>query len=224
VPAHIKTGDDKSSCPLCSSTETYFYFKDNVRTYTQCAKCALVFVQARYWLNADDEKATYDLHENDPNDAGYRKFLSRLSAPLLEHLPPHRSGLDFGCGPGPALSQIFKEQGHTVDLYDPFYFDNPAVFDKIYDFICATEVVEHLRQPAQEMVSLFKLLRPGGWLGIMTKLVSDKEAFSHWHYIRDLTHICFFSRATFEYIAKRFGANITFIGNDVILLRQKPAK
>ena len=219
-PAHIKAGDDKSSCPLCSSAETYFYFKDNVRTYTKCEKCALVFVPARYWLNADDEKAIYDLHENDPNDAGYRKFLSRLSTPLLEHLPPHQSGLDFGCGPGPTLSRMLEEKDHKVDLFDPLYYNDVSIFSKKYDFINATEVVEHLSNPMKEFASLFKMLRPGGWLGIMTKLVINEESFREWHYIRDLTHISFFSRETFEYIAKRFKAELSFIGNDVILLQK----
>ena len=35
-----------------------------------------------------EEKAQYDLHENDPYDLGYRKFLSRLTDPLLAKLPP----------------------------------------------------------------------------------------------------------------------------------------
>ena len=79
----------------------------------------LVYVPSRYWLTQEDEKAVYDLHQNDPDDRGYRKFLSRLSAPLLQKLPPNQWGLDFGCGPGPALPDLLKAGGHRVDLYDP---------------------------------------------------------------------------------------------------------
>ncbi len=209
-----------TSCPLCCSERISLFFTDKNRQYLSCARCQLVFVPERYWLNAKAEKAIYDLHENDAQDQGYRKFLSRLSSPLLERLTPAQKGLDFGCGPGPTLAKILIEQGHEVDLFDPFYFNNPGALTKIYDFICATEVVEHLHDPNKEFSTLFSLLKPGGWMGIMTKLVIDLQAFSNWHYIRDLTHISFFSRNTFEYLAESYSAELCFIDNDVILLRK----
>ncbi|MGB3210105.1 MAG: class I SAM-dependent methyltransferase [Desulforhopalus sp.] len=172
-------------------------------------------------MTPEDEKATYDLHENDALDEGYRQFLSRLSVPLIEKLAQKQNGLDFGCGPGPTLSTLFEEQGHQMELYDPFYYNDPAVCTKRYDFICATEVVEHLRDPYHQWIALFSMLKRGGWLGIMTKLALDADAFRNWHYIRDLTHICFYSRYTFEYIAKRCNAELHFVAKDVILFRKK---
>lgn len=187
----------------------------------RCCRCQLIFVPSRYWLSSKEERATYDLHENEPHDPGYRKFLSRFTTPLLKKLKPGQYGLDFGCGPGPTLSVILEEHGHHVELYDPFYANNPSVLNKTYDFICATEVVEHLREPQQVFTTLFKLVNQGGWLGVMTKLVSDHQSFSTWHYIRDMTHICFYHRSTFVYIAKRFNANLYFSGQDVILFQKK---
>ncbi|MCP4338456.1 MAG: class I SAM-dependent methyltransferase, partial [Desulfobulbaceae bacterium] len=158
-------------------------------------------------------------------DLGYRQFLSRLSTPLLEKLEKpagKKRGLDFGCGPGPTLSTLFEEQGYQMDLYDPFYYNDPEVFEKKYDFICATEVVEHLADPDREFAALFSMLKQGGWLGIMTKLVIDRHAFTNWHYIRDMTHICFYSKSTFNYLAERFKAELCFVAQDVILLGKKP--
>lgn len=193
---------------------------DERRNYLRCFHCMLIFVPTQFRLSAEDEKATYDLHRNNPEDEGYRHFLSRLSNPLLDKLAPKQKGLDFGCGPGPTISIILEKQGHQVDLYDPFYFDHPSVFFKKYDFICATEVVEHLHTPYKDFTDLFKMLKPGGWLGIMTKRVIDLNAFSRWHYIRDMTHVCFYRRATFEYIAQRYNAKLYLISNDVILLQK----
>jgi len=187
----------------------------------QCPRCSLIFVPEKYHLHPDEEKATYDLHENTPDDPGYRKFLSRLTTPLLAFLCPGQKGLDFGCGPGPALAAMLTEQGYEMDLYDPFYHDDSSVLDKQYDFICTTEVVEHLRNPEPEFERLFSMLRPGGVLGIMTKLAAGRERFANWHYIRDLTHICFYGQATFEYLAGKYGAELTCVGNDVILLCKK---
>lgn len=209
------------SCPLCGSDNIALFYEDRKRVYLNCSRCELVFVPATYWLSAQDERATYDLHENDARDHGYRQFLSRLSEPLLQKLEPRQKGLDFGCGPGPALSQLLQEQGHQVDLYDPFFFADGSVFDREYDFICATEVVEHMHDPDKEFTTLFRMLKKGGWLGIMTKMVIDRQAFSQWHYIRDMTHICFYSKGTFEYLAERFHAQLEFVAKDVILLHKK---
>ncbi len=217
----MKTKCDEPHCPLCSSEDLDSFFEDKKRIYLRCFYCKLVFVPKRYWLSAEDERATYNLHENDAQDQGYRQFLSRLSTPLLEKLDSKQKGLDFGCGPGPTLSVLLEERGQQVDLYDPLYYNDPSVFYKNYDFICAAEVVEHLHDPNKDFAALFKILKRGGWLGIMTKLVIDEHAFSQWHYIRDMTHICFYSRSTFEYLAQRFNAELNFVANDVILLNKK---
>jgi len=213
----MKSKFDDFCCPLCNSKDLSLFCEDKNRIYLRCFYCKLVFVHKSCWLSFKDEKAVYDLHENNVQDQGYRQFLSRLTTPLLEKLSSKQNGLDFGCGPGPTLSVILEEQGHQVDLYDPIYYKDLSVFYKKYDFICATEVAEHLQDPDKEFSALFKMLKKNGWLGIMTKLVTSKDAFSQWHYIRDMTHICFYSQTTFEYIAQRFNAELKFAAKDVIL-------
>lgn len=205
-------------CPLCKSKEISDYFSNKRRDFLQCLKCYLVFVPERFHLSAEEEKKRYDLHENNPEDGGYRKFLSRLAIPLNEKLKSNSHGLDFGSGPGPTLSNMLEEYGYTVRLYDCFYADDKGVLKKKYDFITATEVFEHLRNPIETIELLWQRLKPGGIFGIMTKLVIDKEAFSTWHYITDRTHICFFSVKTFKWLANKLEAKIEFIGNDVIIL------
>jgi 2-polyprenyl-3-methyl-5-hydroxy-6-metoxy-1,4-benzoquinol methylase len=171
-------------------------------------------------LDADAEKSMYDLHDNRPDDPGYRRFLSRVATPLLERIPPGAEGLDFGCGPGPTLSLMLEEAGHSVALYDVYYYPEQKVLDKQYDFVTATEVIEHLYQPDMVWQQWLNLVKPGGWLGLMTKQVKDAEAFAGWHYKNDITHVCFYSRRTFQYLAERDKLQLEFIGNDVILLRK----
>ena len=105
-------------------------------------------------------------------------------------------------------------------IYDIFYANNPAVFQQQYDFITATEVMEHLKKPMLELKKLWQCLKPGGLLGIMTKLVYDRQAFSTWHYKNDPTHVCFFSKATFFWLADTFKAKLEFAGKDVVLLEK----
>lgn len=207
-------------CPLCHCKETTAYFTDNVRDYLQCSRCSLVFVHPEQRLDARQEKAFYDLHENNPEDMGYRQFLSRVCSPLVERLSPQSQGLDFGCGPGPTLSVMLEEAGHKVALYDIFFHPDKESLQHTYDFMTATEVIEHLHDPHQVWQQWLNLVKPNGWIGLMTKMVKNVEAFAGWHYKNDLTHVVFFSRETFQFLAERDKLELEFIGNDVILLRK----
>ena len=205
-------------CPLCESKEIVYYYSNKRRDFLQCEFCNLVFVPNKFHLTPNEELKRYDLHQNSPEDEGYKKFLSRLAIPLQERLKAKSHGLDFGSGPGPTLSKMLEDKGHSVEIYDYFYANDKEVLRKKFDFITATEVFEHLRNPGQEIKMLWELLNPGGILGIMTKLAIDKQAFPKWHYIMDRTHICFFSEKTFMWLSNKLKARLEFIGSDVIML------
>lgn len=207
-------------CPLCVTLNTDAYTHDRFRLYRVCCNCSLVYVPPRFHVSVHEEKKRYDLHRNNPDDPGYRIFLSRLFDPIRHYIADGAHGLDFGSGPGPALPAMFRECGYRIDVYDKCYAADPAVFQKKYDFITATEVLEHLQYPAQEIDRLFTMLKPGGVLGIMTKLVIDRQAFDTWHYKNDKTHICFFSIETFRWLSDRLQTRVEFIGKDVILMHK----
>jgi hypothetical protein len=209
------------TCPLCRSDSVINYLSDPLRDYLQCQTCSLIFVPSTQFISAEKEKAEYDLHQNHPGDQGYRQFLSRMLNPIKEKLKPGDCGLDFGSGPGPTLSIMFEELGYPMKIYDHFYADDGYVLQQEYDFITATETIEHLYHPKTELERLWSILKPGGYLGIMTKLVKDRETFSKWHYKNDLTHVCFFSQQTLMWLAERWQAQLEFIGADVIVF-QKP--
>ena len=217
VPSH----NFSINCPLCDDTRVKQFSIDQRRSYMHCQGCNLVFVPKVFHLNKADEKREYDLHQNSAQDEGYRKFLGRVLEPLLLRLPEVCRGLDFGCGPGPVLSEMLEEAGHRMDTYDPYYSPNKSFRTKKYDFITATEVVEHLAEPKSELDQLWSLINSGGWLAIMTKRVTSLEAFSNWHYKNDPTHISFFCESTFNFLAKNWETEAEFIGNDVVLF-QKP--
>lgn len=207
-------------CPLCGSLETGHFHTDRRREYLRCAVCDLVFVPPRFFLTAEQEKACYDQHENDPEDPRYRQFLSRLAEPLIARLAPGATGLDFGSGPGPTLSVMLREAGFPTTNYDPFYVPDETALAQTYDFITATEVAEHLHQPGRQLAQLWQILRPGGYLGIMTKRVINHQAFTTWHYKNDPTHVTFFAEETFVWLAERWEAELEILGADVVILRK----
>ena len=209
-------------CPLCRSETSFFFSKDRFREYYHCQVCDLIFVPSQYHLTPQQEKERYDLHENNPNDPGYRKFLSTLVDPIAEIVPEGSKGLDFGSGPEPVMAEMLKGCGYEIEVYDKYYADDKKVLTQEYDFITCCETVEHFTNPKKELALLFRILKPGGGLGIQTSLHKYQiQTFNNWHYKRDLTHICFFSEKSFHWIHQEFKLSVPKISNTVFLFNKQ---
>jgi SAM-dependent methyltransferase len=193
----------EQACPVCRDLECGRFMQVDGRDYWRCRNCEATFLDPSQLPSRSEEHALYHLHRNEVGDPGYREFLARMTLPLLARLPAGLSGLDYGCGPGPALAAMLTEAGHRMAVYDPLFFDDPTLLDDQYDFITCTEVVEHFHHPFDEFVRLDRLLKPGGWLAVMTIFQTDDGAFANWHYRRDPTHVVFYRETTFRSIALR---------------------
>jgi len=167
------------------------------------------------------EYAEYLKHQNSLDDTDYQKFLSKLVNPLLKKLPSGQNGLDYGCGPVPVLAKILSAAGHNVSFFDPFFSPNQALLNRFYDFITCTETIEHFHHPVEEFARFEQMLRPGGWLAIMTCFQTDDARFSSWHYRRDPTHVVFYREETLRHIACNFGWSCEIPVKNVALM-QKP--
>ncbi|MDX1705425.1 class I SAM-dependent methyltransferase [Pseudidiomarina sp.] len=210
------------SCPLCLGTESELFYRQPRaplagREFWQCLNCQLVWVPKPQHLDESAEKAIYDLHENNPEDPGYRRFLGKALNPLIGCLPKGAQGLDFGSGPGPALSGMLRDKGFACADYDYYYARHPELLSKTYDFITATEVVEHLSDPRSTIEQLLGCLKPGGRLLIMTKRWQDPARFGGWSYKNDPTHISIFHRDTLHWLARQYQLRIDYISDDVVI-------
>ncbi len=192
-------------CPVCEHPRCQAFLTAGDRSYLRCTVCLSTFLHPEQRPGPDAELAEYQLHQNAEDDAQYRLFLRKLSDPLLQRLPPFSRGLDYGCGPGPALAALLRENGHTVALYNPFFHPDRSVLSATYGFITCTEVIEHFHQPAVEFRRLDALLAPGGWLALMTNFQTDDTRFAGWHYRRDPTHVVFYREATLRWLAQHHG-------------------
>ena len=208
------------TCPLCESKDHSQIHKDSLREYLSCSGCEFVFVPKPYHLSETDEKLRYDTHNNNPMDVRYRQFLSQLTEPLLKKIPDDSYGLDFGSGPGPTLSLMLEEKGHHVELYDKFYASKGSIFNKRFDFITATEVIEHLRDPMLEFKRLASTLRAGGYIALMTHLLTEETDFRSWYYKNDPSHIGFFNKQSLIYIAKELNFEVDIYSERVIFLKK----
>lgn len=215
-------GDVLGPCPLCRETGRAFC-RVGALDYGRCPRCQLTWLAPAQRPTPEQERAEYLLHRNDPGDPGYRAFLSRLSDPLRERLRTGSQVLDFGCGPGAALAAMLREAGHDAAVYDPWFAPYPAVLARRYDAVTCTEVVEHLHDPAAVLGRIRGLLRPGGILAVMTCLLGDAVDFPRWHYRRDCTHVAFWRRQSFDWLARHWGWRCEQVARDVILLHAPPS-
>ena len=207
-------------CIVCSSNLVVSFQTSDSLNYWHCNSCGARFLDKKHHIDKDSEKKRYLEHENIIEDQGYRNFLSKLSSPLMDKINPNAKGLDFGCGHGPALADIFIKNKYLIDLYDPFFFPNKEIFSKTYDFITCTETAEHFFNPKKEFDLINTLLKKDGWLGVMTCFLTSHDAFDSWHYRRDPTHVVFYAEKTFEVIAKQRDWNCEIIAKDVVLFNK----
>ncbi|SEL58633.1 Methyltransferase domain-containing protein [Roseovarius azorensis] len=216
------TSTTAPACPVCRAAGPRHFGRFDGRAYWRCDRCEATGLDPAHFPDKAQEHAHYLHHENQIHDPGYRRFLSRLADPLLPLLTAGMRGLDYGCGPGPALAAMLTEAGYRMALYDPFFHPDPAPLTNRYDFITCTETAEHFHHPADEFDRLGAMLNHGGWLAVMTCFQTEDSRFGAWHYRKDPTHVVFYRAGTFRQIAQAHGWSCTIPANDVVLM-QKPA-
>jgi len=189
-------------CPICSGTNVFSFQLIGSIEYFRCKTCLGLFIDPESRLSPQEEKERYSLHNNNVDDPEYRKFLSKLYDPLIKKLKKESRGLDYGCGPGPALASMLREEGFSVDIYDPYFFPDESYRDKEYDFITCTEAAEHFYEPQKEFNKLDQVLADKGILGVMTNFYEDTINFEDWYYRKDPTHVVFYTVKTLQCIAE----------------------
>ncbi len=208
----------KPVCKICRGDTTLIKKQSRKpelrRLYWRCLNCDFIFMDDRFILTPEQEISIYENHENSIDDPEYVAYFSRfIEHAILNHKRTENPVcLDFGSGPEPVLAQILRQQfGWQADIYDKFYAADTTYIGKTYDLITSTEVAEHLDDPMHYFRLFKKLLNPGGILAVMTLLhPSDDEAFKRWFYIRDMSHISFYSRRTMQQIAADLDLDIVY--------------
>lgn len=215
---HIPAVPTPFACPLCNNKQTVFYWtdkKNHQHTYYYCSLCDVVFVIPPCRLDRATEKSRYDMHQND-NSKHYINFLSRLANPMLSCLCTPSVGLDFGSGKSQAMASLFQQAGHHCHCYDSYYYPDKSCLTRRYDFIVASEVIEHLYDPKNTFELWLDLLKPQGLLGIMTGFRPNDKYFANWWYKNDPTHVVLFSDNTFAYLQKTYGLAVAFSAKNII--------
>ena len=203
-------------CPLCNSLAIHFY--NHIKSvFYRCGGCDAIFVPVPFLLNRKDEELRYLGHNNNINDPGHRKFIQPLIDAVVSNFSKSALGLDFGAGYSPIASAMLAEMGYSTDLYDPFFHPNTQVFDKKYDYILSSEVIEHFYYPKMEFSRLREMLHTGGKLFCQTHLYSDDIVFRSWYYKNDPTHVFIYTPQTLQWIQENLGFSDLSISGRIIV-------
>lgn len=104
-----------------------------------------------------------------------------------------------------------RDFNFSMDIYDLFYSPDKVYEGKNYDLVTTTEVVEHLKNPLAYFLLFKELLNEKGVLSIMTLFhPRDDAQFMEWYYIRDVSHISFYTPMTMKVIGEKVGLKMIY--------------
>lgn len=199
-------------CRICKN-KTSVIGHPKFGSYHLCGFCEFISKDANDILDPEDELKIYENHNNSIDDPRYVEYFKKfIDACVIDFIVKEAKGLDFGSGPSPVLSRILqRDYGIKMDIYDPFYSPQKVYDGKKYDLITSTEVLEHLDDPLSYFRLFRTLLNEKGILAVKTAFHPGcAQRFLDWYYIRDKTHISFYTRKTFADIASVTGMDIIY--------------
>lgn len=198
----------KIKCPICNDNNQITELE--TPTFFACVNCGFWYKNPMSHLSSSDEKARYQQHENTIENKGYVAMFERFLNTAVLPFVVRGKVLDFGCGPVPVLAKLLKNEGFDVDVYDPYFYPNRGFECQQYDLITCTETCEHFNYPLEAFELMASLLKPEGKIALQTEFIPDIKKFAGWYYKNDPTHVGFYSRKVFEFIAEKLGLTILF--------------
>jgi len=205
-----------NKCPLCATIAEKFY-EDNQK-YFHCLTCHAIFVAQEDLPDETLEKERYELHDDNAQDTGYRKFVSPITSNIEKDFSQEAKGVDFGAGTSQIITKVMQEKGYDISSYDPYFHPNKELLENKYDYIASCEVIEHFYHPAKEFALLQSMLKKDAKLYLMTDMYDEGTEFSSWYYKNDPTHVFFYTKKTFEWIQEKFAFTNLIIEKRLIIL------
>ena len=140
------------NCIICSNPGSLSFSTNDSKTYWSCNFCEGKYLDASHYINEDEEKERYLEHNNQIDDMAYRSFLGKLALPLQAKLSSGDTGLDFGCGHGPASSRHASSRGFS-NVISMIHF-----FSRIKKYLHKNMTLLHAQKQQSIFITLFRNL------------------------------------------------------------------
>lgn len=231
-------GEDVVRCPACDGSEWTTVggpasaFCENVAGHTfhqppyairRCDQCDLYFKsrtlpleQLRAYYGRLDS-ATFDVSADFPTDRHLGAHLDRLrtGSRVLDFgcstgriLKPHSTRLRcLGVEPNGHAAAVASQRGIQIVPEDQL----PVVAQEGFDAIILCDVYEHLPRPVALVATLAKLLKPGGWLAVVTgnaDAVRPRDRLAESWYFRVVGHLHMLSERHASWLGRRLGMEL----------------
>lgn len=214
-------------CKICQN-ETKIIFNAKVLykydvDYYQCNKCGFGQTEKTYWL---EEAYVSSMNLSDTGVMQRSERMSKITTTLIFFFFNTKGAfLDYAGGFG-----VFTRQMRDIGF--DFYWQDPYTKNEIargfegslnrkYDIVTTFESFEHFDNPLQEIEKILKLTDT---IILTTDLISvpAPEHKNWWYYASEHgQHLSFYSKYSFDEIAKKYGLNYYNTKNVHILSRKK---
>ena len=210
-------------CPLCSSDSKHYITVDSY-SYNHCNQCNHIWLDSTHYLKEVEESERYLLHNNNADNISYVNYLTRIYNECEKYAPKSslESGVvDYGCCAEEVMVKVIEKSGYEGYGYDPLFNIVVPLNNLPVGVVIASESVEHFYNPLTEFKQIHSWLKPGGTLFIKTSLTDTVDDFGSWWYRKDPTHVQFFSRQSFQFIAETIGFRLLFAEKNTVVLEKK---
>jgi len=188
--------------------------------YHECTTCRSLQIPHPFWLDEAYQSESAPLACNPDGSRFIRNFSAYHYLTALHKagvFPPEPCLLDFGGGYG-LLTQMLYSAGYNAYQTDPYVpvpflasqrsiADFEQIPEAAFDGITALEVLEHLTDPHETLMRLFRILKHTGTLIFSTNIYESGVHDESWNYLaREWgQHVTFWSKPALRYLAGRHG-------------------
>ncbi|MDH4064758.1 MAG: class I SAM-dependent methyltransferase, partial [Acidobacteriota bacterium] len=226
-----------AACPLCGQASLTYQFTHLTTAIVRCRECGLLMRNPQpseaelaaiygdsYFLGAGARQAS--IAETDRlKRATAARHLDAVESRMAADWRRGLRLLELGCGRGNLLVEA-RARGYEVtgvdysessvrttneklgaDVARQGTLRSSRMPDQAFDVVVMADVLEHTRQPLEELCEVWRVLRPGGWLFLAVPSLDSWSAQllrERWMEFK-LEHMYFFDRRTLSSILFRAG-------------------
>lgn len=227
APAESQIAPVNAGCPLCGSHKTEPFAEQDGYNFERCRRCRFVYLDP---MPGDAQLAALYNEVGGPDTylAKRRSRTRRAHMKLLRFLPYAfaKDVLDIGCGGGIMVSALGRiaRRAVGIDISEGAIAFARATFPRhafvcadyretdlasdSFDFVHASEIIEHVNDLGAFMAFLARVTRPGGHVYVTTPDIGHKALPSdvrQWDVFSPPRHLQFFDKDTLSQVFARHG-------------------